>query len=497
MRDETAVLERPAYLDRRPGALQVEITSFCNLKCKMCPLTIGATLSSVTAAHMVDAVWSEVVVAAKEAGRVIMTGFGENTTNPRFVELLRELDEAGVRLSFTTNAISMRKELVEKLAGLKCLEHINVSIDSPDPDVYREVRGGDVHKALRGLENMIAGLPPHVDITVSSVAMGSNIESLVAFPDLLAKMGVKIYVLQGLHDRTEELGEDDVRANPRATEFVEAIKRRCGEVGITLELVTGERLDLEARDPEAARRLYHGDGEFHEQKTRQCLAPWMSPFIDREGRVFACCHGSGSDAMGNLNQNTFGEIWDSTTFRGFRDALVTGKDLAPVCKSCALVKIGPHPRRFSGAVEHHNSNISGHQGLYLKVRNTGLEAWSSRFPLAIGVLADKSTPLHHPSWASNNRIGYMEESVVEPGGCATFRFQIAPPTDAPIGESFKLVVEGLFWLDDTEFSLWSRPPEPTLRADGPVSRLYRPLLRRAYRGIRRRAKLVKDWAIPR
>ena len=48
-----------------PTALQVEITSSCNLKCRMCPLTLVATLSSVHTEHMQDTTWSEVVAVAR------------------------------------------------------------------------------------------------------------------------------------------------------------------------------------------------------------------------------------------------------------------------------------------------------------------------------------------------------------------------------------------------------------------------------------------------
>ncbi len=68
----------------RPRVLQVEITSHCNLKCVMCPLTLGATL------------WEQVVKAAREVGRVNLTGFGENATNAKFPALLEELDALGI-----------------------------------------------------------------------------------------------------------------------------------------------------------------------------------------------------------------------------------------------------------------------------------------------------------------------------------------------------------------------------------------------------------------
>jgi len=125
-----------------PFALQVEITSHCNLHCKMCPLTTEQTASGITPGHITDLLWDDVVDLAKRVRQVVVAGFGEPLTNRRCLQLLEQLNELGVHMSLVTNGTALTPDHARRLAALQYLAQINISIDSPDPAVYFEVRGG-------------------------------------------------------------------------------------------------------------------------------------------------------------------------------------------------------------------------------------------------------------------------------------------------------------------------------------------------------------------
>src|SRR5437016_4669763 len=70
----------------RPGlpmAVQVEFTSRCNLRCRMCPLTTGTSSSSGAPGPMTDVVFDELLAIARRCGRVVLAGYGEPLTNPQ------------------------------------------------------------------------------------------------------------------------------------------------------------------------------------------------------------------------------------------------------------------------------------------------------------------------------------------------------------------------------------------------------------------------------
>lgn len=62
---EYTLLKPPA-----PFSMNIELTSLCNQKCVMCPLTARNTLSSRNIGHMAPATWRRVLVAARRVGQV-------------------------------------------------------------------------------------------------------------------------------------------------------------------------------------------------------------------------------------------------------------------------------------------------------------------------------------------------------------------------------------------------------------------------------------------
>jgi cyclic pyranopterin phosphate synthase len=141
--------------------LRVSVTDRCNLRCRYCtpdgypPLPAGEILSFEEIAAIVRA------AAGLGVTTVRLTG-GEPLVRrdlPVLVAMLAAVP--GVRdLAMTTNGHRLA-ELAPALArsGLK---RVNVSLDTVDPDRYRELTcGGDLRRVLAGLEAArAAGLDP-------------------------------------------------------------------------------------------------------------------------------------------------------------------------------------------------------------------------------------------------------------------------------------------------------------------------------------------------
>ena len=95
---------------------------------------------------------------ARQAGHANIGGYGEPLLNPRCLDYLRELDQAHVHTTLTTNGTLVTSAVASGLAGLAHLDSVNVSIDSPDPVIYKTIRGGLVEKALTGVGRLAAAL---------------------------------------------------------------------------------------------------------------------------------------------------------------------------------------------------------------------------------------------------------------------------------------------------------------------------------------------------
>jgi len=444
-----------------PSGVLIEITSRCNLVCKMCPLTTGRTPSSQNPGPIDDALWAAVLPFAKQAGHANIGGYGEPLLNPKCLDYLRDLDREGIRTTLTTNGTLVTPAVAQGLAALQHLVSVNISIDSPDAAIYKSIRGGSVEKALAGVGHLAAALKPS-QLTVSSVMMRSTLASLESFPAKLAAIGVRTYVLQGLVDYTPGLEPEETRWRDGLPAQVETMKQACRAAGVELVLELPERVAAELRDGNAAAREQNRTPA--ETDTRQCSAPWDVPVIDKDGRVFPCCYAlsNATAVMGSLRESSAEAIWRGERFEAFRRDIVDGRTMPDVCRSCDVVPTGPHPfRLYAMKIVPSQSVLEGSSQLRLAVRNGGTATWTPDDMVRIGTAEprDGHSAFYDQTWIGRNRICSFSEASVPPGGTATFEFTVNPHASVRV-ESFQLVVEHQCWIPGTRFEVRPGPAGP-------------------------------------
>ena len=341
---------------------------------------------------------------------MVLAGYGEPLTNPQCLPMLRALNAEGVDISMATNGLAVTPSIARQLVELEHLTHINFSIDSPDRDVYREVRGGNVERALQGLRNLMAVIDNRDRVMVASVALFANLDSLVEFPLLLAELGVRRFSLQAVHDYNEYSLDQRLLDHGELARRFEQIEAACITYGIELELTVPDRSRADFDDVTRARDRYYGNDEWDERQTRQCHVPWEIPFVDKDGRVFACCFAAAANArqLGQLGPQSFDEVWTGPEFRQFRRDIVDGSTTPDICRRCTLVPLGPHPYKtwaatvVSGRVAHVRRAGAV---VSIAVRNDSERTWTPADEVRIGTSGprDACSPLGHPAWLSPNR----------------------------------------------------------------------------------------------
>jgi cyclic pyranopterin phosphate synthase len=159
--------------------LRISVTDRCNLRCVYCMPSEGIRLLP----HAAILSYEKMAQVARTAvglgfDKIRLTG-GEPLARKgiaSFVAMLRSIPGLAT-LAMTTNGTLLAPLAAElKVAGL---DTINVSLDTMDPERYREMtRGGDIALALDGIETAIAlGFPVKLNVVVPDSTEVSQLEA--------------------------------------------------------------------------------------------------------------------------------------------------------------------------------------------------------------------------------------------------------------------------------------------------------------------------------
>ena len=181
--------------DREISYLRVSVTDLCNLRCKYC-MPDGVCQKRHEDILSFEEI-AEIVTAAAELGvrKVRVTG-GEPLVRRGCVELCRMIAQVpGIReIDLTTNGVLLERYARElKDAGVT---RVNISVDSLDPDKYRDITGGgELTAALAGIRAaQAAGLTP---VKLNTVLIGGfNDDEIPAFVELTRRSPLELRFIE-------------------------------------------------------------------------------------------------------------------------------------------------------------------------------------------------------------------------------------------------------------------------------------------------------------
>jgi len=331
----------PAY----PVVLQVEHTNRCNLKCVMCAHGTGIApkmpdMDMERFVHVLDEFKGANAGAGfRQLGHLHLQGVGEPFLHKKTLPMVRAARQRGISVGFVTNMTVMTDELARELVE-SGQETILVSVDAIDAEVFADIRRGAKFDVLeRVLENLariqrikheLGASTPHVYI--NSLMMK---RTLPQAPELVARL--------------RELGAERIDFNDVLTHGMDPEMRfsdgsRCVDQTL-FDLPHAEKMEVSATlealsTPACAVRVpgeWGGsDGRAASGTIRTCADLWEKPYITAEGWVTPCCYAPMKESlpMGNLNTQSFEEIWFGPAYQRLRWQHLTGR--APgTCHKCS------------------------------------------------------------------------------------------------------------------------------------------------------------------
>jgi len=224
-----------------PSKLFVELTTHCNLSCKMCvKQSLG---NEILQGDMSRETFLALSSAFPTLEALILNGIGESLLHPEleeFIRIAREAMPPESWIGFQSNGLLLDEQRAHSLvkAGL---DRICLSLDAVCPEIFRSIREGgevaDLQQAFGALRSARAACPEsRLQVGVEFVVMRDNIHQL---PDVLrwaaaqgADFAIVSHFLPYDFDQVTQAVFDT--NSDRAVELYHFWKRRAESEGIDI-----------------------------------------------------------------------------------------------------------------------------------------------------------------------------------------------------------------------------------------------------------------------
>ena len=189
-------------LKSTPPTMTVESSSWCNLRCVMCPHAINDV-------HRPKHIETELVERLekfiRQSKSIKLHGIGEPLASRAFwynLSLLPTEGHSEVNTNFTLLDEQKLKGLVDSRLKL-----VNVSLDAARSETYRKIRGYSFEKVIDNVRRFLAERNAHGKkfplLYMNMTLMRSNIEEVTEFIELAASLGADAVFFGHLNRWTE------------------------------------------------------------------------------------------------------------------------------------------------------------------------------------------------------------------------------------------------------------------------------------------------------
>jgi radical SAM protein with 4Fe4S-binding SPASM domain len=318
-----------------PEIVEIEPVHNCNFRCIMChvPYEVELTKTAID----VDAIARS--LTPEFAGRWAIVGAShEPAFHPRFTDLIAILTDAGMKIDLTTNGSLFSDKLIDQVRHGN-FRNITVSFDGARKETYERIRQqanfDQVLRRVLALREAVGN-----DKTcwiINYTTLRSNIDEITEAVEMWDRYGfdhVGVIAMVLRHDveilQNETL--DPVVDQFRASVHAAAERIISGGLRITMSSsVVGE---VKSAHPDAL-LPFNPRPYFQLRPHPDVLVPCSSPYayvrITFHGQVMLCHR----IWVGDINQETLTDIWNSNNAQAARAAVKTSTD---TCNACDFYK---------------------------------------------------------------------------------------------------------------------------------------------------------------
>ncbi len=306
-------------LTSRPQRIEVEPSSVCNIRCRMCPLAHHDAQGSMMAADL----FAKLVPFFDFAPLVEFIGRGEPTLHPDLPVFLEAATSRGSFVRMFSNGTRLSTELSATLVRLGVNEGVR-SLVAGDRQAYERITGADLFdnvvenfQCLRDVKRGSGAASPALSICCARLR--DALDSAPGVVRTAASLGIpEVHFGAAYILKPEMEPESLLNLGPEAVESVFEECRQVAEqygVGVTFPPI--------GQAPDECPQI--SDNRFG------CLHPWLSVLVRADGNVELCSYNR--KIVGDLKSQSLDQIWNGPVFAEFRQGLArhNGVDYCEMC----------------------------------------------------------------------------------------------------------------------------------------------------------------------
>ena len=319
--------------------LYVELTTICNLDCQMCVRhswqePLGA-MPITTFARLMDQLGDY-----SEPPIIHFGGYGEPMQHPQFLDCVELAKQIGAKVEVTTNGTLLDHSISSALIDLD-LDRLIVSVDSAIPTQYDNIRVGasfkQVFENLRDLYRLRLrriGRRGGMQVELAFVVMKQNVDSLPLLPRLATAVGAHRIIVSNVIPHTPSLEKEIM--------YEDALRAPAYRASNHVPEISLPRLDLNEDTVESYSAVFgtrasvsllnrslsdqSGYCQFAQEgyaavRWDGAVSPCLSLLHDHPEYLHGRRRQITSVTLGNINQQSLYEIWQSPLFVSLRRRL--------------------------------------------------------------------------------------------------------------------------------------------------------------------------------
>lgn len=305
--------------------LHIDITTRCNLKCKMCEWRYK--VNQVNPIEMSFEDFRKLIGEGMRLGarKIVLSATGEGTLHKNFPEMIDYAYNKGLEIEMITNLTVLNEKI---LGAVLRVNSLTVSFDGATKKTYERIRvGASFDRTVANLKTVVSR-KGKMKISVNHVLQKDNIREVDKFVELICSIGGIDYVSFKLpHNEVSEVWKKVMISDKDLDWFIaklDEIYAKFRRNGIKVDI----NADPKNHRDEIRKGIYRP--WIHEIP---CYNLWTGAFVNPEGFVLPCCNFyRKSDALGNVNEQPLAEIWRSAKYNKLRKRFRGTKP--KVCEGC-------------------------------------------------------------------------------------------------------------------------------------------------------------------